>query len=100
MSRGQLRHVHVLSILHGTRIPTVRAPVPRATGATHRHCRAPAGIVDSKLNERISEVREALTGTAGQQRKSGVTDNFDGSVRARTDNDWGWQTAADVDVLE
>ena len=67
--------------------------MPRTTGA-------PAVIIDNKLNKRIREVREALAGTAGQQRKSRVADNFDGFVRARTNNERGWQTAADVDVLE
>ena len=45
------------------------APVPRNTGA-------PVVIVESKLNERINEVRAALAGTAGQQRKRRVADNF------------------------
>ena len=76
------------------RAPAYRGPpVPRTT-------EAPAVIIDSKLNDRIRKVRAALAGTAGQQRKSRVADNFDGFVRARTSNVRGWQTATDVDVLE
>ena len=75
------------------RVPAYRGPpVPRTT-------EAPVVIVDSKLNERIREVRVALECTTGQ-RKSRVADNFDGFVRARTRNVRGWQTATDVDVFE
>ena len=76
------------------REPACRGPpVPRTTGA-------PAVINNGKLNERIREVRAALAGTASQQRKSRVADNFDGFVRVRTSNVRGWQTATDVDVFE
>ena len=75
------------------RAPAYRGPpVPRTT-------EAPAVIIDSKLNERIREGRAALAGTADQQRKSRVADNFDGFVRVRTSNIRGWETATDVDVL-
>ena len=68
------------------RAPAYRGPsVPRTT----------AVMIDSKLNERIREVRAALAGTPGQQRKSRVADNFDGFVRARTSNVRG----SDVDVF-
>ena len=51
--------------------------VPRTTGA-------PVVIVESKLNERISEVRAALAGAAGQLRNSRVADDF-GRVCADAD---------------
>lgn len=76
------------------KVPAYRGePVPRSTGA-------PTVIVDSKLNDRINEVLAAVGGTAGQQRKSSVADNFNGFVRVRSGNARGWKTATDVDVFE
>ena len=73
--------------------PAYRAPpVPRTTGA-------PVQIVDSKLQERVAEVLKALVGTASQQQKCQVADNFDAILRARTSNERGWMNATDVDVF-
>lgn len=62
--------------------------------------RASAIIVDRKINENIHEVRAALAGTAGQQRKSRVAYNFDACVRAWTNTAGRWQPATDVDIFE
>ena len=56
--------------------------------------------MDSKLQERVAEVLEALVGKASQQRKCRVADNFDAFLRGRTSNERGWITATDVDVFE
>lgn len=61
---------------------------------------APVDIVDGKLRERISELVAALSGIDRQQRTCRVADYFDAFLRARTNDDRGWQTAPDVDVLE
>ena len=45
---------------------------------------APVKIVDSKLQERVAEVLEAMVGKARPQRKCRVADNFDAFLRART----------------
>ena len=66
--------------------------LPRTTGA-------PVVIVHSNLNECNSEVRAALAGTAGQQRKSRVDDNFGGFVQARTNNERGWKRRATIRVV-
>ena len=56
--------------------------------------------MDSKLQERVAEVLEALVGKAGQQRKCRVADNFDTFLRARTSNGRDWVTTTDVDIFE
>ena len=84
--------IHVLDSHAGT--PRTEAPpVPRTTGV-------PVKIVDSKLQERVAEVLEALVGKVSHQRKCRVAAKIDAFLRARTSNEKGCMTATDVDVFE
>lgn len=52
------------------------------------------------LESRKADVLAAIAGRKGQQRKSEVADQFDGFMRARSNNRRGWATAAPMDVFE
>ena len=67
--------------------------VPRIAGA-------PVIIMDSRLQERVTGLLEALVGKVAQQRKCRGTENFAASLCARASNERGWMTAIDVDVFE